>query len=79
MSSFEQLKSQAEALGLIGEVGRNVIQQQALEREERGVIRREEQEERKRREEKEERKRKEEQEEREQQRKLELAKLEAEK
>ncbi|KAK3881301.1 hypothetical protein Pcinc_014252 [Petrolisthes cinctipes] len=46
MSSFEQLKSQAEALGLKGEeIGRYVIQQQAFDREERAMKRREEQEE----------------------------------
>ncbi|KAK3875694.1 hypothetical protein Pcinc_019441 [Petrolisthes cinctipes] len=49
MSSFEQLKSQAEALGLQGEeVGRYVIQQQAYDREERSMKRREEQEEKER-------------------------------
>ncbi|KAK3884897.1 hypothetical protein Pcinc_010871 [Petrolisthes cinctipes] len=71
MSSFEQLKSQAEALGLKGEeIGRYVIQQQAFDREERAMKRREELELMKRREE---------QEEKEQQRKQELAKLEADK
>ena len=67
MSSFEQLKAQAAELGLSGdEIGRYVLQQQALEREERAL-------------EREECKRRDELTEREEQRKHELAKLQAEK
>ena len=67
MTSFEELKTQALALGLDGqEVGRYVLAQQTAEREERAL-------------EREERKRQDEMEERKREREFELAKLQAEK